>query len=361
MLYCFNLKEINEHKYANEDIEYAKKNGVFIYFNENTNEILDEFDNIVDVNNKEVLPVSFVKQLPNMIEALTKKGAIIPNNIESINKVKEWYKYIETKRLIVSFKGKCLHDPEFLNYIYEVFKNNPEVFLKTKEKDFNGLVDLTDFFDEKSDLRKAFSYHEEEDFILSEKVDINQDEIGYEEYRVFVYKNRIMNISRNTDTIYHEIPSQVIEYAEDILTSLPSSFPKTFVLDIFSYQHMLDILEFNPLEASGRYLYNSIFSISDDLSHSNIKKVPEERDKRKLSYENNESLVPSKLSNVPNTFAKDYEDFKRFNTRVDGFIHIDGLPSNCKIDLASILSNMTLVEEDDLSSKKQLSLTKKES
>lgn len=361
MLYCFNLKEITNHEHVSQDIEYAKKNGVFIYFNDKTNEILDEFDNIVDVNDKEVFPVSFVKQLPNMIQALTEKGAIIPNTLEDIEKIKEWYKYIETKRLIVPFKGKCLHDSEFLNYIYEVFKNNPEVFLKTKEKDFNGLVDLSDFFDDKSDLRKAFSYHENEEFILSEKVDINEDEIGNEEYRVFIYKNRIMNISRNTDTIYHEIPHQVIEFVEEILTSLPSSFPKTFVLDIFSYQHMLDVLELNPLEASGRYLYNSIFSISDDLAHSAIEETPKERDKSKLSYENKESLVPSKLSDIPNTFAKDYEDLKRFDTRIDGFIHIDGLPSGCKIDLNKFISNMTLLEEGDLSHPKELSLTKKDS
>ena len=66
---------------------------------------------------------------------------------------------------------------------------NDKVFLKTKKKDFNGLIDLTELFDKESDLRKAFSYHQDEEFIISEKVDVNQDEIGKEEYRVFIYKN----------------------------------------------------------------------------------------------------------------------------------------------------------------------------
>ena len=111
-----------------------------------------------------------------------------------INKVEEWYNYFETQRLIVPFTGKDLQDPEFLSYLYEVFNRNPEVFLKTKKKDFNGIIDLTELFDKNSDLRKAISYHEDEEFILSEKVEVNQDELGQEEYRVFIYKNRIIGL-----------------------------------------------------------------------------------------------------------------------------------------------------------------------
>ena len=50
----------------------------------------------VDVNGIKVIPSSFVLQLPNMINALIKNGAIIPNTLEDINKVEEWYKYFET-------------------------------------------------------------------------------------------------------------------------------------------------------------------------------------------------------------------------------------------------------------------------
>ena len=326
MLYCFNAKHFNDNERTNKEIEYAIRRKVFIYYDEQEEVFKDENDSIVDVHNKEVFPVSLIFQLPALIQALTDNGAIIPNTQEQIHMVEEWYNHIVTNRNMISFTGEMLDDPEFLNYIYEVFGQNPEVFLKTAKKDFNGLIDLTELYDENSDLRKAFKYHEDEEFILSEKVEINQDEIGNQEYRIFIYKGRIMNISRITDTVYHTITQDLIDYVEELLSRLPRNFPRTFVLDVFSYQHMYDVLECNPIEASGRYLYNSVFSISEDLTHTNIESIPEEKDSTKVSYSNEEAMKPSTLVKVQGSFAKDYDDIKRYGKRVEGFVHIFGLP-----------------------------------
>lgn len=350
MLYCFNDKSFAEHPRTNREIAYAVKNNCFIYFDEETSLFKDINDNVININGQEVIPVSFVRQLPTLIKALTSHNAIIPNSYEQIIKVEEWYNYIETKRLIVPFMGSWLNDQEFLQYLYEVFKSNPEVFLKTKNKDFNGVIDLSELFDEESDLRKAFKYHEDEEFILSEKVEINEDAIGKEEYRIFVYKNRIMNISRITDTTYHQIPETLIEYVCHVLESIPSDFPTTFVLDIFSYQHMYDVLELNPFEAAGKYLYNSVFAFPEDLTHENITEIPEEKDSSKVSTEKEERLTPSTLKKVQGTFAKDYDDIKRYGDRVNGFVHIHGLPEGVKIDLNSIFSDISELQSDaDLS------------
>ncbi len=346
MYYCFNAKEFNDKPRTNREIAYAVKHNCFIYYDENEDVFKDYNDNIIDVSNKQVIPASFIMQLPSMIEALQKKGAIIPNTLEEIRKVEEWYKYFEPQRLMLHFTGADLNNQEFLNYIYEVFQNNPEVFLKTKKKDFNGLIDLSELFDKDSDLRKAFSYHEDEEFILSEKVEVNTDEIGKQEYRIFVFKNRIMNISRITDKTYHQIPIEVLEYAERIISDKPATFPSTFVLDIFSYQNIYDILEMNPFEASGRYLYNSIFAFSTDLTHQAIEDIPEEKDKSEVSYEVEENLTPSTLKKVQGTFAKDYDDFKRYGKRVEGFVHIFGLPEGIKIDLDALFSNGKILKSD---------------
>ena len=103
--------------------------------------------------------------------------------------VEEWYNHIVTKRNMISFPGSMLNDPELLTYIYEVFGHNPEVFLKTAKKDYNGIIDLTELYEEESDLRKAIKLHEDEEFILSEKVEVNEDEIGKEEYMSLPIKN----------------------------------------------------------------------------------------------------------------------------------------------------------------------------
>jgi hypothetical protein len=247
---------------------------------------------------------------------------------------------------MISFTGDMLNDQELLTYIYEVFGKNPEVFFKTAKKDFNGIVDLTELYEEESDLRKAIKLHEDEEFILSEKVPVNEDEIGRQEYRIFIYQGRIMNISRITDTTYHTIPEDLIEYIEELLTSIPHNFPKSFVLDVFSYGHMYDILECNPIEASGRYLYNSVFSISQDLLHTNIESIPEEKDSTQVSYSAEETMKPSTLVKVQDSFAKDYDDIKRYGKKVEGFVHIYGLPEGIKIDLDSLLSSMTTIDED---------------
>lgn len=358
MYYCFNNKEFRDLPRTNREIAFAISQNTFIYYDEEENTFKDYQDNIVSVHGKKVIPSSFVLQLPKMIEALQREGAIIPNTLEDISKVEEWYKYIETKRLIVSFEGKDLNDHEFLYYLAEVFKNNPVLFLKTKKKDFNGIIDLEELINENSDLRKAFSYHEEDEFILSEKVEVNQDEIGSEEYRIFIYKKRIMNISRITDTTYHKIPEEVIEYAYRILESLPNNFPTTFVLDIFSYQNMYDILELNPFEASGKYLYNTIFSFSDDLTHEHIESIPGEKDASNVSYENNEQLVPSTLTSIQGSFAKDYNDIKRFGERIQGHVHIFGLPDGIKIDLNSLFSDTAPIQSDQDLHDSNKSLTK---
>ncbi len=346
MYYCFNAKEFDDKQRTNREIAYAVEHKCFIYYDEDEDVFKDYNDNIIDVSNKQVIPASFIMQLPSMIEALQNKGAIIPNTLEEIRKVEEWYKYFETQRLTLHFTGADLNNQEFLNYLYEVFQNNPEVFLKTKKKDFNGVIDLSELFDKESDLRKAFTYHEDEEFILSEKVDVNTDEIGRQEYRIFVFKNRIMNISRITDRTYHQIPIEVLEYAERIISGKPLDFPSTFVLDIFSYQNMYDILEMNPFEASGRYLYNSIFSFSADLTHHVIETIPEEKDSSEVSYEAEEDLTPSTLKKVQGTFEKDYEDIKRYGKRVEGFVHIFGLPDGVKIDLDALFSSGNTIRSD---------------
>ena len=346
MYLCFPFKELDNNDRINNEIIRAIKEKKFVYFDSKSGQFFDENDCFVDLKNKIVLPSTGILELEQIIKALISCEAIIPNNLDQINIIYQWYKYIEPKRLIVPFTGAMVKDLSFLTYLFETFSTSSQVFLKTCKKDFNGIVDLADFFDENSDLRKAFLYHENDEFILSEKVEINQDEIGFKEYRIFVYDGRIMNISRITDTVYHKIPCEVLEYAKEIISDLPLDFPKSFVLDIFEYDKTLDVLEFNPFESSGKYLYNTIFEFSDDLLHDNIENVPDEKVRIELSYINKENLVPSTTKALNNSFAKDYNDIKLFGDRFYGFVHISGA-GNFKIDLNELLSSCDLIQSDN--------------
>lgn len=356
MIYCFSFKQVSDTE-MNEKIKRAQSLNCFSYYQSENKVFLNQFDEIIDLNGKEVFPVLDILNMKKVITALIEVGAIIPNSLEDIHKVLHWYQFIEPIRTYIPFTGDMLHDKAFLTYLWEVFSDSQEVFLKTVQKDFNGIIDFSSLFDENSDLRKAFSYHENDEFILSNKILVDEDKIGKQEYRVFVYDRNIMNISRVTNTTYHKIPNSVLEYAKEVITSLPIDFPRSFVLDIFKYQNTLDILEFNPIEVSGCYLYNSVFDFASDLLHRDMLDVPAEKDKTNLSYTSSDMIKPSNIDKISHSFAKDYHDIRRFGDRVDGYIHISGLNPNSKINLQELFSSSSFEEMEDMPT---LSLRKKD-
>lgn len=348
MVYCFCfLKGPNER--LQREIERAQIEGEFIYYDEDKDIFLDMNNQEVSVSSLDIIPISGIFQLPKMIEALSKNGALIPNSYQQILEIFNWYQYVETNRDIIPFKGKDLEDKAFLTYLIELFHHQDEVFLKTVNKDFHGIVKLSDLIDEDSQLRRTFSYHQDDSFILSNKVNVDSDDKSKLEYRAFILNNRIMNISRTTEKFYHTIPSEVLEYYNQVLANLDEDFPYSYVLDVFSHDGELDILEFNPIECSGKFLYNTIFQYSDDLLHQEIENIPMEKKYYNPRYGSFENLNPSTSTNVSNSFAKDYQDIKMFGKRFDGYVHFYGdVPEGCKIDLEAFEG---VISDDDLFSK----------
>ena len=158
--------------------------------------------------------------------------------------------------------------------------------------------------------------------------------------------NKIMNISRITDQIYHNISDEVLTFYQHVMKELPSDFPYSYVLDVFSHDGNLDILEFNPIETSGKYLYNTVFKYSEDLLHHNLENIPIEKENVELHYGPIELKTPSTTTNKLNSFAKDYNDVKSFGTRINGFAFVDGLPAGTKLDLYSIFQNSKIISSD---------------
>lgn len=347
MLYCFYGK-IAPNARVECEIERSIAENSYIYYDYENKVFRDNNDQEIDIYKKEIMPTAGIFQINELLEKLEVGEAVIPTTRVEFEKIEEWYKYLETKRQLVSFTGRMLEDEAFLTYLYESFGSEVEVFLKTRNKDFNGFVLLEELFNSESDLRKAFSYHLEDEFLLSNKVNIDKDEIGNNEYRAFIKDGKIMNISRITDYIYHQIPGEILVYIEEILSDIDESFPKTFVLDVFSYDGILDILELNPMEASGRYLYNTIFEESNDLLHLDVENVPKEKRKDKLGYECNEDMCSSTTKMVDKSFAKDYEDIKKFGARQNGYIHIFSSKPGIKVDLSDILDlSVSVMDEND--------------
>ncbi len=53
--------------------------------------------------------------------------------------------------------------------------------MKTKEKKFSGVIDIDLLKDEECVFYKALSNHKEDEFIISEKIDIKCDQYGKKE------------------------------------------------------------------------------------------------------------------------------------------------------------------------------------
>ena len=113
--------------------------------------------------------------------------------------------------------------------------------------------------------------HQDDDFIISDVVEIMRDGFGPLEYRGFVIDGELFNVSRVHDYLMERVPEEYINKMKNVIESVKDSeFPKTFVVDVFSYvddkgNSCVDVLECNPLVASGTYLYNSVFSKTSTL------------------------------------------------------------------------------------------------
>lgn len=166
--------------------------------------------------------------------------------------------------------GKDLLDEEVIERLEQIY--GTELFLKTLNKDFSSVIPIELLKDKECAFYKTLVYHPNTEFFISEKVNIEQDQYGEKEYRCFVVDGEIYNISRFTSQILHEIEPQVLEKVQKIVASLKGIFPKNYVLDVFEYElngdKDLDVVEFNSIDASGLYLYNSCIEKSEDLLHT---------------------------------------------------------------------------------------------
>ncbi len=273
MLYCFD-NTLN-FDYSKKEMAIAKKNKNGILYDPSLKSFIDYDGNKVDISGQLLFPRTGSTQIYSMNNEIIKHGgkAIITN--EEIDMIKLWPKYVETYRKIEILKGKDLINPTIIAELEKNYGN--EIFFKTKEKNFHDIISIDLLKEPKCAFYKTLSHHLDDEFIISEKVNIVRDKLGAREYRCFVSNNQLINISRMTTKFLHAIEPNILNSAEDIIKKLNNNFPKYYCLDIFEYEkdgeRRIDVVEFNPIHASGLYLYNSVMNKSADLLHTNNKKI----------------------------------------------------------------------------------------
>lgn len=273
MIYCFDI-DLN-FEYSKNEMIVARKNKNGLLYDSSLKEFFDFYGNKIDINGRLLFPRTGVLSIYDMNDAIIKHGGKIIATNDEIEMVYSWPTYYKTNRKIEILKGKDLIDPITISRIENNYGN--EVFFKTKNKNFNDVISINLLKEPNCAFYKTLQHHLEDEFIISEKMNITKDKYGEKEYRCFVIDGCLMNISRKTTRILHTIEPKALEAIQSIIERVDSNFPKYYCVDICEYEKDgkkdFDVIEFNPIHASGLYLYNSILNKSDDLTHNNPKKI----------------------------------------------------------------------------------------
>lgn len=163
-------------------------------------------------------------------ELIIKHGGKIAVTNDEIEMVYSWPLYYRTNRKMEILKGKDLIDPINISKIERNFGN--EIFFKTKHKNFSDVISVDLLKEPNCAFYKTLQHHLEDEFIISEKLDIKKDKYGKKEYRCFVVDGHLMNISRKTTRILHSIESEVLKSVQSIIERLGGNFPKYYCVDM---------------------------------------------------------------------------------------------------------------------------------
>lgn len=354
MYYCFikNMKDSDDDEYIKK---YCSLNNTAIFYSINEDKFYDKDNNVISISSKKIFPKTWAKYEEAICDAIKKHGGLSIVSKEEIIRCLNWYKYYNTKRKLEMLKGRDLLDYETINRIKEEYGNI--IFFKTIMKDYSGNLNVEYLKDKESLISRTLSYHLDDEFIISEKVKITKDDLGQKEYRLFVVDEKITSISRTTPYVFHKIEPHVYEEAKKIVEKA-KLIASSFVMDIFEYEKddeiVIDVVEFNPIVASGLYLYNSLIDLSDNnILHDDVYLVGfEQREKLKDLIEMDYKIIksnPSKLFNSLNTFAGDLKS-----------IYVSGEPGTISYDIVDTITDdmlkkhgsiMNILESSEVSPK----------
>lgn len=348
------------------EAKYAKELGKYLFYDEKKDIFLDKDGNIVDITGLDIFPRTGVLQADALINAIYNHGGTSTwVKVADGEKVMSWPDYIRTKRTNLIMSGKeILENP---NKIIELFGEG-HVFFKTKVKNYSQVLDVCKLLEREGNFYKALEAHKDDDFILSDVVDIIEDDYGMREYRCYVVDGKPLNISRVHDflvgTVSPDLEHKVLEIMESVKDT---DFPRNLVIDLFEYKDSngevcLDVLECNPIIASGTYLYNSVFGRKGHLNHmptgnsmDPYDTIPEEKLKYgPVDMYSTDSKVkgrPSICFELPGGFAADLVSFAMFGSSSKGmFIHFDTTSNIDPTNIGSVLDLSTIESDSDLDS-----------
>lgn len=305
------------YRIQNHDIlsEYhSLPDDIVVSFDSATKKFIDHGGIEIDLTDELIFPISGIDEVEEIQIFAEEKNYKTITAREENHITEYWFNYYFPKRKLLFLKGSELLDPVVIERIKACIGN--DFFIKTVKKNYSAIANTSFLENRNSVMFSALLEHLDDEFLISEVVDILSDEIGNLEYRCVVINNQLRNISRITDSVMHSISPEVAAAALSIIEKLEmQGFTKNFTLDLFSYidkdgEIHLDVLECNALCSSGLYLYNSVVDTSTDfILHENEEKLPFGK-----AVKEQEKIIPSKYFYQESSFA---ESVKKFTGAID--------------------------------------------
>lgn len=344
------------------EAKYARDLGKYLFYDEKKDVFLDKDGNVVDVTGLDILPRTGVLQAKALVDAIYNHGAFSTWVKQGdYEKVLDWPDYIKTKRRNMIVSGsEILENPEKLMEIFGV----GDVFFKTKEKNYSQIISMEKLLSKEGSFYEALCAHKDDDFIISDVVDIREDDFGMREFRAFVVDGRAINISRVHDYLVGIVNPDFEYKVLEVMDSVKDTdFPRCLVIDMFEYYDengnvQIDVLECNPFVASGTYLYNSVFGTKGYLNHIPMntnsmdpyETIPEEKMRYgPVELYSKDSKIkgrPSICYELPGGFAADLVTYSLFGHGSKGvFLHFDTCGSINPSNIGS-LADMEIMESD---------------
>lgn len=276
MYYCFVEEDLTGLSDADPlmiQVKYAKHLGLFCCCHLTNGTVTDQKTQTINLECKQVFLRATCSTTVGAMELLNRLGADLVETMEDIHAIEHWDSLSLSKRQIFSVQSDSLFAAAYPSQIEEFLVATPQVFIKSREKNFCVQLPSRKLLEGNAEVLAFFREHNlscNNEFMLSELLEVKSDSLGPKEARFFVLNGMIANASRTIHSIQHNVPRRFLEKGIHLAKSVSaaqSAFPRNYVIDIGEFtkegEAFLDIVEMNPVTSSLCYVNNSIFTMED--------------------------------------------------------------------------------------------------
>ena len=232
------------------------------------NTITDQKEKPVDISGQQVFLRASCDSARQAIKLLRDNGAILVEETSDIDKIERWETLKLTRRPVYQITyGNIIYDA-YTDEVCRFLASTPQLFLKTRKKGFSAELTVNVLLDKPHKFRELLRSrlrNEDEELLISERLQVRRDSLGKREARHFIRNGKLANSSRALHSVRHAVPRSLDEKARELVAQIAArkDFPKDYVLDTGEFEKngevFCDLVELNPVTSSLCYVNNSIF------------------------------------------------------------------------------------------------------